>query len=204
MKESNIIVSKPEQIIEVAQRLFGLYGVERVSMLEIATELHLSKASLYYYFPDKESLYRAVIEKEQAEFISRISGKLARMNNPEKMLLEYVRMRLDYFSRLINLSRLRMEAFADMKPVFKATGKNFKEKEMVIVKQIFNLGVEKKVWKINNADEVASLFLDILKGLRVTSINDRHTMVLNPSEFEMLNEKIETFAKIFSNGLKNR
>jgi AcrR family transcriptional regulator len=68
--EKNIRIQK---IIEASQRRFGIYGIEKTSMREIAGDLKLSKASLYYYFPDKESLYRAVVEKEQDEFIEKLS-----------------------------------------------------------------------------------------------------------------------------------
>ena len=68
--------NKMQQIIDVAQKRFGVYGLEKTSMREIAEDLNLSKASLYYYFPDKESLYRAVVEKEQDEFIAKISENI--------------------------------------------------------------------------------------------------------------------------------
>ena len=53
-------------------------------MREIADDLKLSKASLYYYFPDKESLYSAVVEKEQDEFIAKISECITREEEPDK------------------------------------------------------------------------------------------------------------------------
>ena len=81
---------KVQLIIEVAQKRFGLYGVEKTSMREIADDLKLSKASLYYYFPDKESLYKAVVEKEQNEFLDRISEKILNIREPELLLREYV------------------------------------------------------------------------------------------------------------------
>ncbi len=68
--------NKEQLILEAAQKRFGMYGIEKTSMREIADDLKLSKASLYYYFPDKESLYRAVIEKEQGEFIERIRERM--------------------------------------------------------------------------------------------------------------------------------
>ena len=46
---------KLKLIIEASQKRFGIFGVEKTSMREIADDLKLSKASLYYYFPDKES-----------------------------------------------------------------------------------------------------------------------------------------------------
>jgi len=65
---------KIRMIIEASQKRFGLFGIEKTSMREIADDLKLSKASLYYYFTDKESLYKAVKEKEK-EIIKKIFEK---------------------------------------------------------------------------------------------------------------------------------
>ncbi len=46
--------SKTEALIlESAQRQFAHYGFSKVTMDEIAQEVGMGKASLYYYFPDK-------------------------------------------------------------------------------------------------------------------------------------------------------
>ena len=89
--------NKAKLIIEAAQKRFGLYGVEKTSMREIADDLQLSKASIYYYFHDKESLYRAVVEKEQNEFIVKISERILSIEEPEMLLKEYASSRLSYF-----------------------------------------------------------------------------------------------------------
>src|SRR5664279_3076944 len=102
---------KVKLIIEASQRRFGLYGIEKTSMREIADDLKLSKASLYYYFPDRESLYKAVVEKEQREFIAKISERIFNFHEPEQLLLEYVNARISYFRTLLNLSRLRLETY---------------------------------------------------------------------------------------------
>lgn len=46
------------QIFEVACRLFAQNGFDGVSMRDIALECGISKATLYHYFPDKDSLLR--------------------------------------------------------------------------------------------------------------------------------------------------
>lgn len=46
------------QIFEVACRLFAQRGFDGVSMRDIALECGISKATLYHYFPDKDSLLR--------------------------------------------------------------------------------------------------------------------------------------------------
>ena len=191
-----------QMIIEASQKRFGLFGVEKTSMREIADDLKLSKASLYYYFPDKESLYKAVVEKEQAEFISNISERISSLNEPEQLLLEYVNSRLMYFRSLLNLSRLRLEAFSGLKPVFLESIKMFKEREKDIIKRILEKGIHNRIFFISDTDETASLFLDLLRGLRVTVVNEKKTLVIEQEEFDLLLEKTIAFTKIFIKGLK--
>lgn len=189
-------------IIEVAQRRFGLFGVEKTSMREIANDLKLSKASLYYYFPDKESLYKAVVEKEQVEFINKISESVLNIQEPELLLREYVNVRLSYFRTLLNLSRLRLEAYSDLKPVFRDTIRIFKEKEKEIIIRVFEKGVNLGVFKIDDPDQTASLFLDLLKGLRVSVVNEKGTLFIEQDEYDRLLENTIAFTDIFIKGLR--
>lgn len=193
---------KVQIIIEASQKRFGLFGVEKTSMREIANDLKLSKASLYYYFPDKESLYKAVVEKEQQEFIDKITGRILSIEEPEQLLREYSISRLSYFRTLLNLSRLRMEAYSDLKPGFRETIQIFKEKEKEIIKKIFLKGIVRGIFYINDTDETASLFLDLLKGLRVTVVNEKETLVIEQDEYDLLLEKTITFTNLFIKGLK--
>lgn len=48
-------------IIDGAEKLFFAKGYEGVSMDEMAKEINLGKATLYRYFPSKESLFFAVV-----------------------------------------------------------------------------------------------------------------------------------------------
>jgi AcrR family transcriptional regulator len=193
---------KIRMIIEASQRRFGLYGIEKTSMREIADDLKLSKASLYYYFPDKESLYSAVVKKEQGEFLDKISERILSFHEPEQLLLEYANARLSYFRTLLNLSRLRFEDYSDLKPAFRDTILLFKEKEKEIIIKIFEKGINKGIFFINDTDSTASLFLDLLKGLRISVVNDKKTLLIEQEEYAKLLENTNAFTKIFINGLK--
>jgi AcrR family transcriptional regulator len=194
--------NKVELIIEASQKRFGLFGIEKTSMREIADDLKLSKASLYYYFPDKESLYKAVVEKEQIEFISKISERISSIQEPEQLLLEYANARLSYFRTLLNLSRLRLEAYSELKPGFRETIQDFKEKEKEILKRIFEKGISSGIFFINDTDQTASLFLDLLKGLRTTLVNEKKTLFIEQEEYDLLLQKTIAFTNIFIKSLK--
>lgn len=54
---------KIENILEAATKRFAHFGVDKTTMNEIADDLGISKASLYYYFPDKLNLFAATLKK---------------------------------------------------------------------------------------------------------------------------------------------
>lgn len=200
--ETRMETEKRDIIISAAQKRFGLYGAEKTSMREIGDDLKISKAALYYYFPDKESLYKAVIEKEHNEFTRILSERIIRESGPEQLLRDYVTSRLTYFRSLLNLSRIRLESYSDLKPVFRETLQSFREKEKDILKVIFTKGTKAGVFHIEDTDGTALLFLDLLKGLRMSIINNKPTLTIDEEEYETLLAKTLAFTEIFIRGLK--
>ena len=193
---------KEKLIIEAAQKRFGLFGIEKTSMREIADDLRLSKASLYYYFPDKESLYKAVFEKEQAEFIALMYKRINSISDADQLLREYSSSRLTYFRSLLNLSRIKLQAVSDLKPLFKDTMKAFREKEIGIIIRIIEKGKNDDVFHYPDPEAAAGIFLDLMKGLRMTMLSSKITLTPDQEEFETFSEKTRSVTEFFIRGLK--
>src|SRR3954462_2042828 len=68
---------KREKILDASHQRFLHYGYSKTTMNEIAGDLSMSKALLYYYFPDKSQLYVAVIRKLANDFIQMLSDRVA-------------------------------------------------------------------------------------------------------------------------------
>jgi TetR/AcrR family transcriptional regulator, transcriptional repressor for nem operon len=54
---------KRNEILDVAQRLVYTRGYEQMSIQEIINELKISKGAFYHYFPSKQELLEAMIER---------------------------------------------------------------------------------------------------------------------------------------------
>ena len=193
---------KVKLILEAAQNRFGAFGLMKTTMQEIASDLSMSKGNLYYYFPDKEHLYKAVVEKEQNEFIKMFGEKLEKISDPEVMLSEYVEIRLSYFKTLINLNRLSFEASSNINNVLGDIWVEFRKKEVDIVKSILSKGKDQKVFKILDIDETASIFVDLLKGLRMVELHKKRIFYIDEDEYKVLKKKMKIFTELFIKGLK--
>ena len=110
---------KVKIILQAARKRFAHYGFSKVTMDEIAGDVELGKASLYYYFPTKEELFKAVISQEQAEFIKSIELLLQKPSSASMKLIEYVEHRLAFSRKLANLGTLSIHSILDIKSVFR-------------------------------------------------------------------------------------
>ena len=61
--------SKRSAILDAASHLFAEHGFREVTTAALAAEAAVSTATLYRYFPDKESLFAAVIDELVADVI---------------------------------------------------------------------------------------------------------------------------------------
>src|SRR5579872_3629151 len=72
---------KREKILESAYQQFLHYGYSKTTMNEIAGALSMSKALLYYYFPDKSQLYIAVTRKLANDYLKTLQDNLSQITD---------------------------------------------------------------------------------------------------------------------------
>lgn len=73
------------RILEAARALFVKRGYEAVTMREIARQVGYTPTALYYHFPDKESLLRALCENDFSA-LSEQFNRLGRIADPIERL----------------------------------------------------------------------------------------------------------------------
>jgi AcrR family transcriptional regulator len=154
-------------ILEAAQRRFGHYGVEKTTMSEIAADIGTSKASLYYYYPDKEHLFVAVMNKEMDEFIKAIKKLIEEDETASKKLKRYNSIRLGFFQKLVSLAKLSDSTITSLKTSLQEFKDIFLAKEKELVQTILNQGIREREFDGINAKAQADLFVTTMWGLRM-------------------------------------
>jgi TetR/AcrR family transcriptional repressor of mexJK operon len=115
----DILADKKMMIVEAAKKRFAHFGFLKVTMDEIATDVEMGKASLYYYFQTKEDLFRAVIASEMDHLQADIGKLFLKKNSASQKLLEYTELRMKFFQDLINLGTLSVHSYLSTKSIFK-------------------------------------------------------------------------------------
>ena len=162
---------KLSKILDIAQKRFARFGLTKTTMSDIADDLGVSKASLYYYFPDKECIFKKVMAKEQGDFCLQMKKILESDKKIDAVLTTYIEHRIQYLKALINLGQLNHEAFHATKPLYSALGKEFFEREKNLIAEILQKAITRNEIQKINIDEYAGFFVHVLRSLRLYTLN---------------------------------
>lgn len=69
--------ARPDEILDAALAEFAAQGFDAARMDDVAKRAGLSKAGIYLYFPSKEALLTALIERELAPIAARVAALAA-------------------------------------------------------------------------------------------------------------------------------
>jgi len=193
---------KEKEILEAARSRFAHYGYSKVTMEEIASDVEMGKASLYYYFPTKEELFKSVIKKEQDLFVEEIENLLKQDFSASEKLRSYVIKRLEYFQQLVNLGTLNLHSVLDIKSVFKELLKAFETQEIFLIQKIIEEGKIKGEFDSGVNEKTNCLFIHLLQGLRLQTLRSIKGNRLENEHYESIKEEMMLFVDIFSKGIK--
>lgn len=193
---------KRDRIVDVAQKRFAHYGLSKTTMNEIADDLSMSKALLYYYFPDKNSLYFAVLEKLFNEHFDEMQEEVQKTDSSAESLTIYLHKRHDFIKKyfiLLEFNKSFSENFAQMKSRFS----EIRVKEQAFLTRILTEGAKSGEFKIKDPKKIEELIFDSLIGIRLVVLeNYSNTLQPDDTQFNMILEKQQLLTELIIKGLK--
>jgi AcrR family transcriptional regulator len=193
---------KKEKILEAAYQRFLHYGYSKTTMNEIAGDLSMSKALLYYYFPDKSQVYIDVMRKVADDYLQLLLNK----ENTFSSLKEAFEFQIDTQHEFIlknynffDFFRLNEQNLPDM--IWEIVDLvHQSEKDMVV--NAINAEVAKGTIKpVQNPGEVVELLLDALHGVRVSANPHKKAMFPVKEHLDEIHKKRLLMGDIFIKGL---
>jgi TetR/AcrR family transcriptional regulator len=193
---------KQEAIVEAAIKRFAHFGVAKTTMTEIAGDLSLSKASLYYYFPDKLNLYAAVLKTITDAGAEEHDKALAAEKDPFKAIETFLKRRTDFIIKYHNILEY-LKTFSpaqiptELQPIFT----HLRKRELQRLTGIIEKGMEAGVFQMGNAKKTAELLFDFMEGFRTSFLLNSPNLFPDKAQFEAILKKEMEFTRIFFNGL---
>jgi len=196
---------KREKILDAAYQRFLHFGYSKTTMNEIAGDLSLSKALLYYYFPDKSQLYIAVMQKIADDYVKQLESKVNTFCDIREAFVYQINSRHDFIVKNYNFFdffRINEQSLPDS--VWGIIGTVHKMELDLLVKSLKNEDCKEKIKSFDDPCQIASLLLDALQGVSISVGGSYKKAIFHDKEhLDEIHKKRLLLADIFIKGLKN-
>jgi TetR/AcrR family transcriptional repressor of mexJK operon len=195
---------KREKILEAAYQQFLHYGYSKTTMNEIAGALSMSKALLYYYFPDKSQLYITVTRKLANEYLGLLRDNLAQITDLKEAIVFQINTHHNFIVNNYNFFdfiRLNEQSLPDT--IWEIVGE-IKQTEMELLGDVIIAETKRgNIREVDNPAELVGLLLDALNGVRVAAMDHKKNMFPKKEHLDEIHRKRLLLVDIFVRGLKN-
>jgi TetR/AcrR family transcriptional regulator len=192
---------KKNQIIRAALKRFSHFGIAKTAMSEIAEDLKLSKANLYYYFPDKFSLIEAIVYQIIGETDIAIDEALDNIPHTLDLLIRMLDIKKEYFEKyymlVVNLHEMNIN-----EEKWAALAKSMFEREVGTTSRIFEQGIKRNELVTFDVPATSELYVAMIRGLAMFCDHATPHTLVDREELARIIEKQKQAAAIFINGIK--
>ena len=191
-------------IIEAALKRFAHYGLSKTTMSEIAKDISLSKALLYYYFPDKISLYVSTMEYLMQKISRETVKSIDKASTSTEAVLKLLQKRQSYIQKYYNLFESSLTIGSDLPDDLYDKFSKAKAFEKIIINSLLTRGVANKELAMDDPKLTTEIFIDAISGIHFNILAKDKSIFPGKDQFKEIFYKEKIFADIFLAGLAVR
>ena len=159
--------TRKEQIVAAAVKRFGHYSYAKTTMNELAEDLGITKANLYYYYADKMALFLDVVK---ILFEDLYTQEAAIIDEYKKGFMESLMKIIDfraahfkkYFALQLNVSEnFEWAKGNEAQNMFCC----IQEKEIELAFRFFNKAIENKELVLSKPKEAAEVYMEVMRSI---------------------------------------
>lgn len=174
MEDNSINAGNDEvrsHLVEAARQVFARFGYKKTALDDIAREARRGKSTIYYYFKSKDDIFKAVIDTEAEIKTKTIEEKISTIDDPQQKLRTYIYTRMQAFRTVVNYYDAIKNDLLDQLYFVDSLRSEHLNAEINQIKQMFQEGIAKGVFRIQNPELTAKTIVTALHGFEVPLIH---------------------------------
>lgn len=193
---------KRGKILEAASECFARFGYDKTTLEDIGKAVNLNKASLYYYYKNKEDIFSDVIYKEADDFMAELHRRKRPGKTAEHKVMQYLGDRLEYYKSVVNLHNLSMDFVRKFEPFFNDLYQKILNREVEFISEILKEGIHTGEIRRCDTDKVGDAILTMATSIRYRELHISHIRLASDADYDRILEDIRYVAKLIINGIK--
>lgn len=196
---------KKQEILKAASECFARFGYEKTTLDDIGKMVGLNKASLYYYYKNKEDIFAEVVLQETKEYMQAVVAKIQAVTECKEKIVTYLREKVRHMQQLVNLHNLSIESIEKFQPVFERLRNEFYEKEVNFIIGILTACMEKNEMNPCDAKRIAESILTVMEAIKIKAFHGIDVRFADTIDYkEVENETVFIVSLILDGLMKNK
>jgi AcrR family transcriptional regulator len=193
---------RKEQIVKAALHCFVQYGYTKTSLDDIANSIGIKKSSLYYYYKNKEAIFREVIETEVNRFQQIIREKLDSEKTARGKLILLFKTKLKFLREKHKTLDLSVQAMLEVQPIIEKLFQEFRRRDIDFLKTIIQQGIANGEFREIDAERVAEVVRMMMDSLRFREMRSSNVRTSANIDYNKIEKDAEFFLNLLIDGLQ--
>ncbi len=189
-------MSRRMEILAAAEHAFLKFGIEKITLEDIARDCGVQKTALYYYFKNKEEIIAEMIEQKMHWITEIVRDEVFKKDNVKERLRTYMLTKIrilkenDSFFNLFDNDNLPLRA----KHILKDHKMKVIEADFCLVKDILKQGVKNKKVSHRLDDSLVLMIMGVTMGTFIGRFMEKKNWDIDAM--------IETSIEVIFNGIE--
>lgn len=193
-----------QKIGKSAMQCFVKFGLDKTTLDDIAHAVGLNKASLYYYYKNKEDIFIEAAVKEGEDFIVTLQEKALQKKGVQKQVAYYMESRFNYYKNVLNMNRVSVETLNKILPLFFELYEALMKREKLFLSQLIKKAIaEGEIVRIDTV-KIASILINISDALKHSVEQLAILKMENEVDYQHSLQDMKFLITLIFNGLKKQ
>lgn len=162
----NKVEIKREIVLKVALDIFAQYGLTKTTIDDIAKAAGVGKSSIYYYFENKEDIFRAVIETQVQKVQEKIKAAIDAATDPKEKLKAFVLSRMKSFREVAHIyNHVFKDEYLKHYEYIQKLRTDYDRAENDLVTGILSQGITSGIFRIQDPSLASFVIMVGIRGL---------------------------------------
>ena len=189
-------MERREEILNAAQKAFLKYGINKITLDDIAQECGVKKTALYYYFKSKDEILAEMLLLKINEFEVKVKEAVEGASNVREKLRTYMKMKINLMRENMPFLKLFEKEFLPLKAkeLMHMHKARIMESDFCLVKEVIQQGIQNKRVSFKLNDSLVLMILGVTYGTFIGRFLENEDWDID----EMINTSIE----VIFNGIR--
>jgi AcrR family transcriptional regulator len=192
---------KKEDILDAAMQCIARYGINKTTLDDIARLVGLNKATLYYYYDNKESIFIDALEREAGQLLTMVQESFKKNATAKDKIYTFLKIYHNYLRDRAEILEFNAQAMIESQVFIRKIHKRMREKNIDLMREIIQQGIDDGEFRRTNPSRVADIIRYIFDLRRLEFYIESMERGQHALDLNKLENDSKYILDIFLNGL---